>query len=92
MTTASAFPRSSHSSDTTTPISAGIRHLSLTSVDPVSRDVGIRAAQLLLERMADPSLPQRTEVLHPAPGRAQQHGTSAGALSPAPVSPLTTEV
>jgi DNA-binding LacI/PurR family transcriptional regulator len=44
---------------------AGIRHLSLTSVDPVSRDVGIRAAQLLLERMADPSLPQRTEVLTP---------------------------
>ena len=44
---------------------AGIRHLSLTSVDPVSRDVGIRAAQLLLERMARPSLPQRTEVLPP---------------------------
>jgi len=44
---------------------AGIRHLSLTSVDPVSREVGIRAAQLLLERMADPSLPQRTEVLTP---------------------------
>ena len=44
---------------------AGIRHLSLTSVDPVSREVGIRAAQLLLERMADSSLPQRTEVLTP---------------------------
>jgi DNA-binding LacI/PurR family transcriptional regulator len=44
---------------------AGIRHLSLTSVDPVSRDVGIRAAQRLLERMADPSLPQRTDVLTP---------------------------
>jgi DNA-binding LacI/PurR family transcriptional regulator len=44
---------------------AGIRHLSLTSVDPVSRDVGIRAAQLLLERIADPSLPQRTDVLTP---------------------------
>lgn len=44
---------------------AGIRHLSLTSVDPVSRDVGIRAARLLLERMADPGLPQRTEVLTP---------------------------
>ena len=44
---------------------AGIRHLSLTSVDPVSRDVGIRAAQLLLERMDDPSLPQRTHVLTP---------------------------
>ena len=42
-----------------------IRHLSLTSVDPVSREVGIRAAQLLLERMADPSGPQRTEVLTP---------------------------
>ncbi|MBT2597112.1 LacI family DNA-binding transcriptional regulator [Arthrobacter sp. ISL-72] len=44
---------------------AAIRHLSLTSVDPVSRDVGIRAAQLLLERMDDPSLPQRTHVLPP---------------------------
>ncbi|WP_175417256.1 substrate-binding domain-containing protein [Arthrobacter sp. 24S4-2] len=44
---------------------AGIRHLSLTSVDPVSRDVGVRAAQLLVERMADPSLPQRAEVLRP---------------------------
>lgn len=44
---------------------AGIRHLSLTSVDPVSRDVGIHAAQLLLERIADPSLPQRTQVLTP---------------------------
>ncbi|MFF1383523.1 LacI family DNA-binding transcriptional regulator [Arthrobacter sp. NPDC058288] len=44
---------------------AGIRHLSLTSVDPVSRDVGIHAARLLLERIADPSLPQRTEVLTP---------------------------
>ncbi|KIS27459.1 hypothetical protein TV39_10270 [Arthrobacter sp. SPG23] len=44
---------------------AGIRHLSLTSVDPVSRDVGVRAARLLLERMAEPSLPQRTEVLTP---------------------------
>ena len=44
---------------------AGIRHLSLTSVDPVSRDVGIRAAHLLLERMADPTLSQRTEVLTP---------------------------
>lgn len=44
---------------------AGIRHLSLTSVDPVSRDVGIHAAKLLLERIADPSLPQRTQVLTP---------------------------
>ncbi|MDV8148084.1 LacI family DNA-binding transcriptional regulator [Arthrobacter sp. B10-11] len=44
---------------------SGIRHLSLTSVDPVSRDVGIRAARLLLERLADPALPQRTEVLTP---------------------------
>jgi DNA-binding LacI/PurR family transcriptional regulator len=44
---------------------AGIRHLSLTSVDPVSRAVGIRAAHLLLERMAEPSLPRRTEILPP---------------------------
>jgi DNA-binding LacI/PurR family transcriptional regulator len=44
---------------------AAIRHLSLTTVDPVSREVGIRAAALLLERMANPSLPQRTEVLTP---------------------------
>ncbi|MDR7082716.1 DNA-binding LacI/PurR family transcriptional regulator [Arthrobacter ginsengisoli] len=52
---------------------AGIRHISLTSVDPVSRDVGIRCAQLLLERMADPSLPQRTEVL--APHLVVRHST-----------------
>lgn len=42
-----------------------IRHLSLTTVDPVSRDVGKRAAELLLERMAEPRLPQRTELLPP---------------------------
>ncbi|WP_309991414.1 substrate-binding domain-containing protein [Arthrobacter pascens] len=42
---------------------AGIRRLSLTSVVPVSRDVGVRGARLLLERIADPSLQQRTEVL-----------------------------
>jgi len=42
-----------------------IRHLSLTTVGPVSRDVGKRAAELLLERMAEPRLPQRTEVLPP---------------------------
>ena len=44
---------------------AGIRHLSLSSVDPVSREVGIRAAHMLVERMADPSLPQRKELLTP---------------------------
>ncbi|MCU1532480.1 MAG: hypothetical protein JWO49_2051 [Arthrobacter sp.] len=44
---------------------AAIRHLSLTTVDPVSSEVGIRAAELLLERMTNPSLPQRTEVLTP---------------------------
>jgi len=44
---------------------AGIRHVSLTTVDPVSREVGIRAAELLLDRIADRSLPQRTEVLKP---------------------------
>jgi len=44
---------------------AGIRHVSLTTVDPVSRDVGIRAAEFLLARIADPSLPPRTEVLAP---------------------------
>jgi DNA-binding LacI/PurR family transcriptional regulator len=42
-----------------------IRHLSLTTVDPVSRDVGIRAAELLLQRMAEPLSPQRSEVLPP---------------------------
>ena len=42
-----------------------IRHLSLTTVDPASRDVGKRAAELLLERMAEPRLPQRTELLPP---------------------------
>ena len=49
----------------TTPTWPESGTFSLTSVDPVSRDVGIRCAQLLLERMADPSLPQRTEVLAP---------------------------
>ena len=44
---------------------AGIRHLSLSSVDPVSREVGIRAANMLVERMEDPSLPQRKELLAP---------------------------
>ncbi len=44
---------------------AGIRHLSLSSVDPVSREVGIRAAHMLVERMADPSLPPRKELLAP---------------------------
>jgi DNA-binding LacI/PurR family transcriptional regulator len=44
---------------------AGIRHLSLTTVNPVSRDVGIRAAKFLLARIADHSLPPRTEVLAP---------------------------
>jgi DNA-binding LacI/PurR family transcriptional regulator len=42
-----------------------IRHLSLTTVDPVSRDVGVRAAELLLQRMADRLLPQSVEVLPP---------------------------
>jgi DNA-binding LacI/PurR family transcriptional regulator len=44
---------------------AGIRHLSLTTVDPVSREVGIRAAEFLLARIADHSLPPRTDVLTP---------------------------
>ncbi|WP_223986593.1 LacI family DNA-binding transcriptional regulator [Arthrobacter sp. NicSoilB8] len=44
---------------------AGIRHVSLTSVDPVSREVGVRAAEFLLARIADPSLPPRTSVLAP---------------------------
>ncbi|GAA2140059.1 LacI family DNA-binding transcriptional regulator [Arthrobacter humicola] len=44
---------------------AGIRHVSLTTVDPVSREVGIRAAEFLLARIADHSLPPRTEVLTP---------------------------
>ena len=44
---------------------AGIRHVSLTTVDPVSRDVGIRAAEFLLARIADPTLPPRTDVLVP---------------------------
>ena len=44
---------------------AGIRHLSLTTVDPVSKEVGIRTAELLLDRIADRSLPQRAEVLTP---------------------------
>jgi DNA-binding LacI/PurR family transcriptional regulator len=44
---------------------AGIRHLSLTTVDPVSREVGIRAAELLVERMADTALPRRSEMLTP---------------------------
>ena len=44
---------------------AGIRHLSLTTVDPVSRDVGVRAAEFLLARIADHSLPPRTDVLAP---------------------------
>ncbi|MEN8584434.1 LacI family transcriptional regulator [Arthrobacter sp. KBS0703] len=42
-----------------------IRHLSLTTVDPVSRDVGIHSADLLLQRMADPLRPQSFEVLPP---------------------------
>ena len=44
---------------------AGIRHLSLTTVDPVSKEVGIRAAKFLLDRIADRSLPPRAEVLTP---------------------------
>ena len=44
---------------------ASIRRLSLSSVDPVSREVGVRAAQLLVERMAEPALPQRSEKLRP---------------------------
>jgi DNA-binding LacI/PurR family transcriptional regulator len=44
---------------------AGIRHLSLTTVDPVSRDVGVRAAEFLLARIADHSLPPRSDVLAP---------------------------
>jgi DNA-binding LacI/PurR family transcriptional regulator len=40
-------------------------HLSLSTVDPVSRDVGVRAAQLLLDRMAEPARPQRDETLKP---------------------------
>ena len=44
---------------------AGIRHLSLTTVDPVSREVGVRAAKFLLARIADHSLPPGTDVLAP---------------------------
>lgn len=44
---------------------AAMGHLSLSTVDPVSRDVGVRAAQLLLERMAEPAQPQRSEMLKP---------------------------
>jgi DNA-binding LacI/PurR family transcriptional regulator len=44
---------------------SGIRHLSLTTVDPVSHAVGIRAAELLVQRIADRSLPPRSEMLTP---------------------------
>ena len=44
---------------------AAMGHLSLSTVDPVSRDVGVRAAQLLLDRMAEPARPQRDETLKP---------------------------
>jgi DNA-binding LacI/PurR family transcriptional regulator len=44
---------------------ADMGHLSLSTVDPVSRDVGVRAAHLLLDRMADPARPQRNERLKP---------------------------
>jgi DNA-binding LacI/PurR family transcriptional regulator len=40
-------------------------HLALTTVDPVSRDVGARAAHLLLDRIAEPAQPQRNETLKP---------------------------
>lgn len=53
-----------------------IRHLSLTTVDPVSRDVGLRAAELLLQRMADPLVPHSSEVLPP---RLVVRGSTAAA-------------
>lgn len=53
-----------------------IRHLSLTTVDPVSRDVGLRAAELLLQRMADPLVPHSFEVLPP---RLVVRGSTAAA-------------
>ncbi|MCU1575122.1 MAG: hypothetical protein JWO93_3204 [Micrococcaceae bacterium] len=53
---------------------SGIRHLSLTTVDPVSHDVGIRAAELLLERIEKPSLAPRSALLPP---RLIVRGTTA---------------
>ena len=44
---------------------AGLRHVSLTSVDPVSYDVGRRAAAALLERIGDPAREPRTVLLPP---------------------------
>ncbi|NAZ87680.1 LacI family DNA-binding transcriptional regulator [Kineococcus indalonis] len=44
---------------------AALRRIRLTSVDNRSRDVGRRAGQLLLDRLADPAAPARTELLPP---------------------------
>lgn len=58
---------------------AAMGHLSLSTVDPVSRAVGVRAAQLLLDRMAEPAQPQRDETLKP---RLVIRKTTAPAVSP----------
>ncbi|WP_432482088.1 LacI family DNA-binding transcriptional regulator [Kineococcus esterisolvens] len=53
---------------------AALRSVSLTSVDNRSHDVGRRAGELLLARIADPAAPPRTELL--APRLAQRRTTA----------------
>src|SRR5207302_9297055 len=44
---------------------AQLRHLSLTSVDNASYEVGRQAARALLDRMAEPDRPASTELIQP---------------------------
>jgi len=44
---------------------AAIRHLSLTTVDPASKDVGRIAARALLERIQNPNQPAREQLIEP---------------------------
>ena len=53
---------------------ARIRHISLTSVDNGSFGVGVQAGRFLVERLANPHLPQR---LHLVPTSLQVRGSTA---------------
>ncbi|WP_432536928.1 LacI family DNA-binding transcriptional regulator [Kineococcus arenarius] len=59
---------------------AALRRVSLTSVDNRSREVGRRAGELLLQRMADPATAPRTELL--LPRLVPRRSTGAPGASP----------